>query len=151
MEMTELLEVWELYLERRKLQTARDEADAAGDAAAVRKADDALAALPEVTALDGLRANADLVSRLTVQRWIAMKDAQDAGASLEQIGNELGVTRQSAWEFMQRKLAEQQRRAGFDDKIAKLAEAAKPAGDPARWDELQRRLAAHREPPDDAA
>ena len=93
MEMKELLEIWELYLERRRLE-------AEGDAAA-------LARLPEVTALDGLRANADLVSRLTVQRWIAMKDAQEQGASLEQIGNELGVTRQAAWEFMQRRMAEQ--------------------------------------------
>jgi hypothetical protein len=89
MEMKELLEIWELYLERRRLKSEGDEA--------------ALAALPEVTALDGLRANADLVSRLTAQRWIAMKDAQGQGASLEQIGNELGVTRQSAWEFMQRR------------------------------------------------
>jgi hypothetical protein len=89
MEMQELLEIWELYLRRRRLEAAGDEA--------------ALAALPEVSALDGLRANADLVSRLSVQRWIAMKDAQEQGASLEQIGGELGVTRQAAWEFMQRR------------------------------------------------
>ena len=43
------------------------------------------------------------MSRLTAQRWIAMMDAQRQGESLEQIGNELGVTRQSAWEFMQRR------------------------------------------------
>ena len=51
MEMHKLLEIWELYLERRRLEAAGDEAR--------------LAALPAVTALDGLRANADLVSRLT--------------------------------------------------------------------------------------
>jgi hypothetical protein len=130
MEMRELLEIWELYLERRRLE-------AEGDAAA-------LAALPEVTALDGLRANSDLVSRLSVQRWIAMKDAQDQGASLEQIGGELGVTRQSAWEFMQRRIAE------HDGPV----DQPEPAGDPDRWDDLQRRIAEHRErtpPPDDAA
>jgi hypothetical protein len=144
MEMKELLEVWELYLERRRLEAEADDPEAAA----------ALAALPEVTALDGLRANADLVSRLTVQRWIAMKDAQDQGASLEQIGNELGVTRQSAWEFMQRKIKENRRRAAFDEETARLAEAADPPGDRERWDELQRRIAEHHErtpPPDDAA
>jgi hypothetical protein len=144
MEMKELLEVWELYLERRRLEAEPDDPEAAA----------ALAALPEVTALDGLRANADLVSRLTVQRWIAMKDAQDQGASLEQIGNELGVTRQSAWEFMQRKIKENRRRAAFDEETARLAEAADPPGDRERWDELQRRIAEHHErtpPPDDAA
>jgi hypothetical protein len=140
MEMRELLEIWELYLQRRRLEAEGDEAG--------------LAALPEVTALDGLRANADLVSRLTVQRWIAMKDAQDQGASLEQIGGELGVTRQSAWEFMQRKIKENQRRAAFDDETARLAQDAEPPGDTERWDELQRKIAEHRErtpPPDDAA
>jgi hypothetical protein len=126
MEMKELLEVWELYLERRRLKSEGDEA--------------ALAALPEVTALDGLRANADLVSRLSVQRWIAMKDAQDQGATLEQIGNELGVTRQSAWEFMQRRVGER-------------PDESEPPSDRERWDELQRRIAEHRDgtPPDDAA
>jgi hypothetical protein len=130
MEMRELLEIWELYLERRRLEAAGDET--------------ALVALPDVTALDGLRANAALVNRLTVQRWIAMKDAQAQGASLEQIGNELGVTRQSAWEFMQRRTGEHERRV----------EDAGPPGDGERWDELQRRIAEHRErtsPPDDAA
>ena len=129
-ETRELLEIWELYLERRRLEAAGDEA--------------ALAALPEVTALDGLRANAELVGRLSVHRWIAMKDAQDQGASLEQIGNELGVTRQSAWEFMQRRIGE--REDERDD--------AEPAGDRERWDDLQRRIAEHRDrtpPPDDAA
>jgi hypothetical protein len=144
MDMKELLEVWELYLERRRLESEPDDPQAV----------ETLAALPEVTALDGLLANADLVSRLTVQRWIAMKDAQDQGASLEQIGNELGVTRQSAWEFLQRKLKESTRRASFDAETARLVEAADPPGEPERWNELQRRLAEHRErtpPPDDAA
>jgi hypothetical protein len=130
MEMHELLEIWELYLRRRRLEAAGDDA--------------ALAALPEVSALDGLRANADLVSRLSVQRWIAMKDAQDQGASLEQIGSELGVTRQSAWEFMQRRTAER------EDPV----EPPEPPRNPERWSELQRRIAEHRErtpPPDDAA
>jgi hypothetical protein len=131
MEMQELLEIWELYLERRRLEATGDEV--------------ALAALPAVTALDGLRANADLVSRLTVQRWIAMKDAQAEGASLEQIGNELGVTRQSAWEFMQRRTGEPE---------TPLEQPSTPPDERERWSELQRRIAEHRDrtpPPDDAA
>jgi hypothetical protein len=79
METRKLLEIWELYLEQRRQEGS-----------------------PEVTALEALRANAELAGRLGQQRWIAMKDAQEQGASLEQIGSALGVTRQSAWEFMQR-------------------------------------------------
>jgi Homeodomain-like domain len=57
--------------------------------------------------LDALRANANLVTSLTDQRWLVMRRARQAGASWEQIGTALGVSRQSAWEFLRRKLAEQ--------------------------------------------
>ena len=57
--------------------------------------------------LDALRANANLVTSLTDQRWLVMHRARQAGASWEQIGTALGVSRQSAWEFLRRKLAEQ--------------------------------------------
>jgi len=57
--------------------------------------------------LDALRANANLVATLTEQRWLVMHRARQAGASWEQIGTALGVSRQSAWEFLRRKLAEQ--------------------------------------------
>jgi hypothetical protein len=56
--------------------------------------------------LDALRANANLVTSLTDQRWLVMHRARQAGASWEQIGTALGISRQSAWEFLRRKLAE---------------------------------------------
>jgi hypothetical protein len=143
--MDELLDVWTIYLSRRQAEGARADAEANGDSVGVQDAERALAALPDVSALDALRANGELVNRLNVQRFIAMKDARDQGASHEQIGKELGVSRQSAWEFMQRKIAEHQRRAAFDAETALLAEAAAPAGDEERWEALRRTIAERRE------
>ena len=102
------LQTWKTFLSRCQLERTAAEAEAAGDGAGARAAREALAKLPEISALDALRANAELVSRLSVQRWIGMKVARDQGATLEQIGRELGVSRQSAWEFLQRKIAEHQ-------------------------------------------
>jgi hypothetical protein len=108
MDTDEAFAVWKLWLSRCKWERARADAEVAGDAVGVQAADQALSRLPEIGALEALRANADLVSVLTAQRWIAMKVAQEQGASSEQIGKMLGISRQSAWEFMQRKIAEQQ-------------------------------------------
>ena len=101
-----LLAVWVDSSSRQAWQLAKARAEAAGDVTAVRAAERALARLPEVTPLDALRANAELVSRLTAERWVAMQAARGQGASWEQIGQALGVSRQSAWEFVQRKAAE---------------------------------------------
>jgi hypothetical protein len=57
-------------------------------------------------ALDALSANASLVERLSTERWLVMRAARDAGASWDQIGTALGTSRQSAWEFLRRKLDE---------------------------------------------
>ncbi len=115
MDMDELFLIWKNYLARRMWERVRAEAEATGDPAGIQAAEHALAALPELSPLDGLRANAALVNVLSVQRWIAMKAAREQGASLEQIGKALGVSRQSAWEFFQRKIAEQQRHESVPD------------------------------------
>jgi hypothetical protein len=112
MDLDQLLSTWKLYLSRRGWERARADAEARGDGAGVAAAEHALADLPPVAALDALRANAELVGMLSAQRWIAMKAAREQGATLEQIGQVLGVSRQSAWEFLHRKIAEQQRRQG---------------------------------------
>jgi hypothetical protein len=44
-----------------------------------------------VDGLDALHANAELMSVLTAQRWIAMKVAQEQGPSAEQIGTTIGA------------------------------------------------------------
>jgi hypothetical protein len=104
-DMDELL-IWKVYLARRKSERARADAEAAGDAAAVRAAEQSLAALPAVGPLDGLRANDGLASRLTAQRWIAVRAAEEQGVPGQQIGDALGEARRAAREFVQRRIAE---------------------------------------------
>jgi hypothetical protein len=69
----------------------------------------ALAQLPEVTALDALRANTRAVDLLTGRRWYVMKSAREAGATWAQIGEALGMTKQAAHDFYRRKIEEQQK------------------------------------------
>ncbi|HEX5441256.1 MAG TPA: hypothetical protein VFW76_10250 [Ktedonobacterales bacterium] len=106
--MDQLVATWKSYLERVRWERALAEAEANDDSARATEAQEALAHLPVISALEALEANAHLVSMLSAQRWIAMRAAREQGATLEQIGKMLGVSRQSAWEFFQRKIAEQQ-------------------------------------------
>jgi hypothetical protein len=122
MDMDQLVATWKLYLSRRKWERTRADADARGDTAGIAEAEQALADLPVIDALDALRANAHLVSMLSVQRWIALRDAREQGATLEQIGQVLGVSRQSAWEMFQRKLAERQGHGSTQDAEVDRAE-----------------------------
>jgi hypothetical protein len=108
MDLDRAVEEWKLYLSRRGWEQVRAAAEADGDTAGVAAADQALRDLHAISALDALRANAGLVSMLSVQRWIAMKEAREQGATLEEIGKALGVSRQAAWEVFHRKIAEQQ-------------------------------------------
>lgn len=105
-DMDELL-IWKLYLMRRKYEGTRQAGEAAGDTAAAEEAELAIANLPVVSAMEGLRANDRLASKLTAQRWIAVRGAESDGMSLEEIGAGLHAARRSATEFIQRKIAEQ--------------------------------------------
>lgn len=62
----------------------------------------------EVTALDALAANARLVERFTEGRWSVMWDARQAGASWAQIGEALGMSKQGAADWYQRKTEQHQ-------------------------------------------
>jgi hypothetical protein len=42
--------------------------------------------LGDITALDALRANAELVQLLLGRRWYVMQDAREAGATWDEIG-----------------------------------------------------------------
>lgn len=110
-DMDDLL-IWKVYLTRRKARGTREQAEAAGDAAAVRAADETLAALPAVGPMEGLRANDGLTSRLGVQRWIAAREAEEQGVATEQVGAALAQARDSARSFVQRRIAEHQQSAG---------------------------------------
>lgn len=114
MELDACCAVWMLWLTRRRWEQAAGAAADEGDPAAQERAASALRSLPEVTPVQALNANAQAIGLLTAQRWIAMKAAREEGVSLEQIGRALGVSRQSAWEFMQRKIGEHEGRAGAD-------------------------------------
>ena len=63
----------------------------------LQDAQTAQAALDELvergaTPLRALEANAELVKRLTGQRWIVMRDAREQGATWDQIAEILGLT-----------------------------------------------------------
>jgi hypothetical protein len=66
---------------------------------------------PAVTALQALAANAQLVDLLTGRRWYVMQAAREEGAEWAEIGEALGVSKQAAWEFYKRKIADQEKYA----------------------------------------
>jgi len=68
----------------------------------------AVAELPEATALDALEANRELVATLTAQRWYVMQAAREGGASWSEIGAALGMTKQGAQDWYQRRIAERE-------------------------------------------
>lgn len=100
----ELMQVWHLQAERSMWQTAIDRSRETGKADQVAAGEQALAELPEVTALQVLQANRRLVELLTGRRWIVMQRAREEGASWEQIGEALGMSRQGAWEWYRNKI-----------------------------------------------
>jgi hypothetical protein len=105
-DMDDLL-IWKVYLARRKAEGTRAAARAAGDVAGVLAAEQSMAALPVVPPMDGLRAADGLASRLTAQRWIAVRDAEARGVPSERIGAALDEARTAARDFIQRRIAEQ--------------------------------------------
>lgn len=123
----ELHQVWTIQGERRVWRGVLAKAREAGNTESQAVADRALADLAVVTALDALRANARLVELLIGRRWIAMQDAREEGASWEQIGEALGMSKQGAHDWYRRKIAQQEQYAGeFHDAPrarAALAEA----------------------------
>lgn len=64
----------------------------------------ALSELPNVTGLDALRTSRQVVDLLTGARWHMIRQAREEGSSWSQIGGALGVSKQAAFDFYQRKL-----------------------------------------------
>ena len=104
----ELLELWDVAPDRRAWQQVLDRASAADDVAGVEVAQRKLADLAGPVALDSLRANARLVVLLTGWRWFVIEQAREEGASWADIGEALGMSRQSAWEWYKRHIEEQE-------------------------------------------
>ena len=70
-----------------------------------RVAQRALDRLPAVSPLDALAANRRLVDLLTLRRWYVMQAAREAGATWEQIGSALGMSKQGAYEWYKKAIA----------------------------------------------
>ena len=103
-----LLSLWNVAPDRRMWTRIFAEDLEKGDEEAARTARAALAELGEASALDSLRANAQLVRLLTGWRWFVMQQAREEGATWDQIGEALGMTRQAAWEWYKRNIEEQE-------------------------------------------
>ncbi|WP_063125795.1 hypothetical protein [Nocardia fusca] len=65
-----------------------------------------------VTPAQALEVNRKLVDQLTGTRWQLMQDAREAGDSWTAIGAALGMTKQGALDWYQRKIGEQERYTG---------------------------------------
>ena len=101
---TALLQVWHAFGARLRQQALEGGADP-------EIAERALAELPDVSALDALEANRQLIELLTGRRWYVMEAAREAGASWSQIGAVLGMSKQGAQDWYRRKIANQERYA----------------------------------------
>lgn len=66
----------------------------------------------DVSALDALRANEQIVSLLTGWRWRAIRQAREQGASWVDVGAALGMSKQGAWDLYHRAVQAQETYAG---------------------------------------
>jgi hypothetical protein len=104
--MDELLRVLRISDQRELYQHGIEQGQAAG-----RPVDglvDALTKLPGIAGLDALRASRRVVELLTAARWHMMRQAREEGASWNDIGQALGMTRQAAHDFYRRKIERQE-------------------------------------------
>lgn len=95
----ELYRLWETYGARMAWTHALERGANADIVAGV------IAELPDVTAVDALEANRRLIDLLTGQRWFVMRDAREAGATWDEIGTALGMSRQGAYDWYRRAIA----------------------------------------------
>jgi hypothetical protein len=77
----------------------------------------ALAKLPGVKGLDALRASRRVVELLTDARWQMMRRAREEGASWNDIGKALGMSKQAAHDFYSRRIEQD---AADDEFYARL-------------------------------
>jgi hypothetical protein len=106
MDEHELFGVWDALAHRRVWETARDRG---GDPEVVARE---LDRLPEVSAVEALEANRRLVELLVGRRWFVMLAAREAGASWEEIGAALGVSREEALAAYDARISAQEQHVG---------------------------------------
>jgi hypothetical protein len=103
----QLLEIWSSH--QRAAWTTPQTSGDAGEAIHTLVSDADNVEQRQASALDALRANAELVDLLTGRRWMVMQDAREAGATWEQIGQALGMSRHAARSWYKRKIRDQER------------------------------------------
>lgn len=106
MDEHELFGLWDALAHRRVWETARARG---GDPEVVARE---LDRLPEVTAVEALEANRRLVDLLVGRRWFVMLAAREAGASWEEIGAALGVSREEALAEYDARISAQEQHVG---------------------------------------
>ena len=84
----------------------------------------ALADLPGVTGLEALRASRRVVELLVGARWHMMRQAREEGSSWSQVGTALGMSKQAAYDFYQRKLDQQDESTDPDTSSSARSRAA---------------------------
>jgi hypothetical protein len=100
--MDELLRVLRISDQRELYEQGIEQGRAAGRPVEVLV--DAITKLPGIAGLDALRASRRVVDLLTAARWHMMRQAREEGASWNDIGQALGMTRQAAHDFYRRKI-----------------------------------------------
>ena len=106
MDERELLQRWDHYHQRRIWTTVLTRAQTDDGRRVAQRAVDELG---DITALDALRANSELVQLLLGRRWYVMGDAREAGATWDEIGEAVGMSRQGAYDWYKRKIAGRER------------------------------------------
>ena len=106
MDERELLQRWDQYHQRRIWTTVLTRAQTDDGRRVAQRAVDELG---DITALDALRANAELVQLLLGRRWYVIQDAREAGATWDEIGEAVGMSRQGAYDWHKRKIAGRER------------------------------------------
>src|SRR4051794_19857431 len=104
-------ELWQLWDAFGSRVTWQDVLERSKDEKSRTLAEQTLEELPAVTAIEALEANAQLVDLLIGRRWYVMQAAREAGATWDEIGEALGMSRQGAYDWYQRKIANQARYA----------------------------------------
>ena len=102
----ELLSVWNTHEQR---STWREVIRRGGDNETAQRV---LNEVPEVSAIEALAANHELVELLTARRWYVIRDARESGASWSQIGEALGMSKQGARDWYRRRITEQEQDVG---------------------------------------
>lgn len=106
----ELYRVWNLHNQRSVWQTVINKS--VDQHIKQQIATQVLGELPEVAALQALKANYHLVDLLIGRRWIVMQKAREEGASWNTIGEALGMSCHAAQRWYRRKIAEQEKYLG---------------------------------------